>query len=207
MKIIFLDNDGVICLSNNWGERAKKWANFKRDNPDVEFTDRPVICRFDDFDDKAVKVLNEILEKTGAEIVVSSDWRLHANLEELGEYYESQGIIKRPIAVTDQFKDLFPKEWNAFRFRAELELERSMEIGHWLENHPEVTHWVAVDDLDMSVEFLTKYFSNEEDDSKNPGLSNFVLTPRSREGIKQSGVKEKIIKFLTNEEYKSNISG
>ena len=207
MKIIFLDNDGVICLSNNWGERAKKWANFKRDNPDVEFTDRPVMCRFDDFDDKAVKVLNEILEQTGAEIVVSSDWRLHANLEELGDYYESQGIIKRPIAVTDQFKDVFPKEWNAFRYRAELELERSMEIGHWLENHPEVTHWVAVDDLNMSSEFLSKYFSNEEDDSKNPGLSNFVLTPRSREGIKQSGVKEKIIKFLTNEEHKSNIQG
>jgi hypothetical protein len=199
MKILFLDNDGVICLSNNWGERAKKWANFKRDNPDVEFTDRPVQCRFDDFDSKAVKVLNEILEQTGAEIVVSSDWRLHANLEELGEYYESQGIIKRPIAVTDIFKDIFPKEWNAFRYRAELELERSMEIGHWLENHPEVTHWVAVDDLNMSPEFLSKYFSNSENDTKNPGLSNFVLTPRSREGIKQSGVKEKIIKFLTND--------
>jgi hypothetical protein len=205
MKVLFLDNDGVICLSNNWGERAKKWANFKRDNPDVEFTNRPVQCRFDDFDNKAVKVLNEILEETGAEIVVSSDWRLHANLEELGVYYESQGIIKRPIAVTDQFKDVFPKEWNAFRFRAKLELERSMEIGHWLENHPEVTHWVAVDDLNMSPEFLSKYFSSEEDDSKNPGLSNFVLTPRSREGIKQSGVKEKVIKFLTNEEHTTNI--
>jgi hypothetical protein len=199
MKIIFLDNDGVICLSNNWGERAKKWANFKRDNPDVEFTDRPVLCRFDDFDDKAVKVLNEILEETGAEIVVSSDWRLYANLEELGEYYESQGIIKKPIAVTDIFKDIFPKEWNAFRFRAELELERSMEIGHWLENHPEVTHWVAVDDLDMSPEFLSKYFSHSEDEDKNPGLTNFVLTPRSREGIKQSGVKEKILKFLKDD--------
>ena len=196
MKVIFLDNDGVICLSNNWGERAKKWANFKRDNPDVEFTDRPVQCRFDDFDDKAVKVLNEILEETGAEIVVSSDWRLHANLEELGEYYESQGIIKKPIAVTDIFKDIFPKEWNAFRYRAELELERSMEIGHWLQNHPEVTSWVAIDDLNMSPEFLSKYFSNSEDEDKNPGLSNFVLTPRSREGIKQSGVKEKVLKFL-----------
>ena len=199
MKIIFLDNDGVICLSNNWGERAKKWANFKRDNPEVEFENRPVICRFDDFDDKAVKVLNEILEETGAEIVVSSDWRLHATLEELGEYYESQGIIKKPIAVTDIFKDIFPKEWNAFRFRAELELERSMEIGHWLENHPEVTNWVAIDDLNMSPEFLSKYFSHSEDDTKNPGLSNFVLTPRSREGIKQSGVKEKILKFLNDD--------
>ena len=199
MKIIFLDNDGVICLSNNWGERAKKWANFKRDNPEVEFENRPVICRFDDFDDKAVKVLNEILEETGAEIVVSSDWRLHANLEELGEYYESQGIIKKPFAVTDIFKDIFPKEWNAFRYRAELELERSMEIGHWLQNHPEVTSWVAIDDLNMSPEFLSKYFSNSEDEDKNPGLSNFVLTPRSREGIKQSGVKEKVLKFLNDD--------
>lgn len=196
MKILFLDNDGVICLSNNWGERAKKWANFKRDNPDVEFTDRPVQCRFDDFDDKAVKVLNEILEETGADIIVSSDWRLHANLEELGEYYESQGIIKKPIAVTDLFQDLFPKEWNAFRFRADLELERSMEINHWLENHPEVTHWVAVDDLDMSIKFLGDMFAAEDESDKKPGLTNFVLTPRSREGIKQSGVKEKIIEFL-----------
>ena len=196
MKILFLDNDGVICLSNNWGERAKKWANFKRDNPDVEFTDRPVQCRFDDFDDKAVKVLNEILEETGADIVVSSDWRLHANLEELGEYYESQGIIKKPIAVTDLFQDLFPKEWNAFRFRADLELERSMDINHWLENHPEVTQWVAVDDLDMSIKFLGDRFAAEDDSDKKPGLTNFVLTPRSREGIKQSGVKEKIIEFL-----------
>jgi hypothetical protein len=56
----------------------------------------------------------------------------------------------------------------------------------------------------MSSEFLSKYFSDGESD-KNPGLSNFVLTPRSNEGIKQSGIKEKIIKFLTNEKHKSNI--
>ena len=206
MKAIFLDHDGVICLFNNWGSRSKKWAKYRSANPDssLEFKDKPVNCRFDDFDTKAIKILNEIIEQTGCEIVVSSDWRLHATLEELGDYYISQGIIKRPIAVTDIFKDLFPKEWNAFRFRAELELERSMEIGHWLENHPEVTHWVAVDDLNMSSEFLSKYFSDGESD-KNPGLSNFVLTPKSSEGIKQCGIKEKIIKFLTNEEYKSNI--
>jgi hypothetical protein len=208
MKILFLDNDGVICLSNNWGERAKKWANFKRDNPDTDatFDNKPIQCRFDDFDSKAVKVLNEILEETGAEIVVSSDWRLHANLEELGDYYESQGIIKRPIAVTDQFKDMYPSEWSGgFRFRADLELERSYEIKDWLEGHPEVTHWVAVDDLNMSVEFLGDRFSSKDETDKNPGLTNFVLTPRSREGIKQSGVKEKIIKFLTNEEHKPDI--
>jgi len=29
------------------------------------------------------------------------------------------------------------------------------------------------------------------------GLTNFVRTPNSREGIKQSGIKEKIKKYLT----------
>ena len=200
MKVIFLDHDGVICLSNNWGGRSKKWSKYRSAYPNSskEKKDAPVSVRFDDFDIKAIKVLNEIIEQTGCEIVVSSDWRLHATLEELGDYYISQGIIKRPVDATDIFKDLFPKEWSAFRFRAELELERSMEIGNWLENHPEVTHWVAVDDLNMSSEFLSKYFSDGESD-KNPGLSNFVLTPKSSEGIKQCGIKEKIIKYLKNE--------
>jgi len=198
MKVIFLDNDGVICLANNWGSRHKKQKKFfTEDNPRKGFGDNgPVEVRFDNFDQKAVKVLNKILEETGAEIVVSSDWRYHANLEELGDYYESQGIIKRPIEVTDRFKDIFPKEWTSLRFRAELELERSMEINHWVENHPDVTHWVAIDDLDMSVDYLGNHFSVKDGSDSKPGLTNFVHTPRSNEGIKQSGVKEKVIKFL-----------
>jgi hypothetical protein len=94
------------------------------------------------------------------------------------------------------FKDIFPKEWGYLRFRAVIELERSMEIRHWLENHPEVTHWVAIDDLDMSVNFLEDRFTVKDGSDTKPGLTNFVHTPRSNEGIKQSGVKEKIISFL-----------
>jgi 8-oxo-dGTP pyrophosphatase MutT (NUDIX family) len=150
----------------------------------------------DNFDKKAVKILNEILEETGAEIVVSSDWRFHATLEELGEYYTSQGIIKKPFAVTGMFKDLFPREWSQLRFRADLELERYMEIQHWIDEHPEITKWVAVDDLNMSVSFLGDRFSSADGSDKKPGLTNFVLTPRVNEGIKQSGIKEKIVHFL-----------
>jgi hypothetical protein len=50
----------------------------------------------------------------------------------------------------------------------------------------------------MSVEFLSKYFLDGESDKKL-GLTNFVLTTKSSEGIKQSGIKEKIIKYLKNE--------
>ena len=199
MKVLFLDNDGVICLSNNWGGRAKKWAKYRSENPNSsnDKRDAPVDIRFDDFDEKAIKVLNSILEETGAEIVVSSDWRFHANLEELGDYYESQGIVKRPIAITSRTEDVNPELWKVLRFRADLELQRSIEIIDWLQKHPEVTNWVAVDDLDMSVDYLSKHFThNDSENDDKPGLTNFVHTPRSNEGIKQSGVKDKILKFL-----------
>ncbi len=195
MKVIFLDNDGVICLAENWGSRRKKQIKEGR-TMGGSAKNLPVHCRFDNFDRKAIKVLNWILEKSGAEIVVSSDWRFHATLEELGEYYISQGIMKKPIGMTDMFKDIFPREWSQLRFRADLELERYMEIKHWLENHPEVTHWVAVDDLDMSIKFLGERFSSWDGSDTNPGLTNFVHTPRSYEGIKQSGIKDKVLSYL-----------
>ena len=196
MKVIFLDNDGVICLSNNWGSRFKKQKEFfTEDNPRKSFADNgPVEVRFDNFDQKAIKVLNSILEETGAEIVVSSDWQNFATCEQLGDYYEAQGIIKRPIGVTKEvgaleFDDLEDFPW----YRGfDLEQHRSLEILQWLKYHPEVTKWVAVDDLDMGMH------APWGSDGKAWGLIKFVHTPLSREGIKQSGVSEKIIKFLTD---------
>jgi hypothetical protein len=196
MKIIFLDNDGVICLANNWGGRHKKQKDWGGRKLSMTNSEVPVQYRFDDFDKGAIKILNEILEQTDAEIVVSSDWRYHASIKELGDYYESQGIIKRPIATTDVFKYIFPDQWNVLRFRADLELERSMEIQHWIDAHPEITHWVAIDDLDMSIDFLSDHFTAKDGSDTKPGLKNFVHTPRSREGIKQSGVKERVLKHL-----------
>lgn len=196
MKVIFLDNDGVICLANNWGSRVKKrnsWSGLKLSMSPKEM---PVEYRFDNFDEKAIKVLNEILKETGAEIVVSSDWRYHATLEELGEYYLSQGIIKAPISVTSVTSDINPELWKVLRHRADLELERSIEILDWLDKHPEVTNWVAVDDLNMSVKYLSDRFTHKDGLDEKPGLINFVHTVKSNEGIKQSGIKEKIIKYL-----------
>jgi hypothetical protein len=189
MKILFLDNDGVICLSNNWGGRSKKWAKYRSENPGSStiVKENTVLVRFDDFDQKAIKVLNEILEETGAEIVVSSDWKLHANLEELGEYYESQGIIKKPIAVTPNLEDFDPDSAGMYQWKGWLERKRILEIEEYMRLNPEITHWAAIDDLDMSRER-----------NQGHGLKNFVLTPRSNEGIKQSGVKEKVLSYFVN---------
>ncbi len=189
MKGLFLDHDGVICLSNNWGGRYKKWAKYRSANPDSSkyVNEVPVDVRFDDFDKKAVKVLNEILDETGAEIVVSSDWRFHATLEELGKYYTLQGVNKKPFAFTD---NKLPQGLKYFHRNSELEETRSYEILDWLKAHPGVTHWVAVDDLNMSENF------GDVNGDYQWGLKNFVWTPKQNEGLKQSGVKEKIINFL-----------
>ena len=193
MKCIFLDHDGVICLSNNWGGRTKKWSKYRSGNPESssDKRDAPVEVRFDDFDEKAVRILNQILEETGAEFVVSSDWKRWANVEEMGEYYESQGIIRKPIALTQDLGDCTweneERESWFWTTRWDLEMTRVVEIRQYLYDHPEITHWVAIDDLDMG---------KNGEPWKNWGLNNFVLTPRSNEGIKQSGIKEKILKYL-----------
>ena len=193
MKCIFLDHDGVICLSNNWGGRTKKWSKYRSENPESssDKRDAPVEVRFDDFDEKAVRILNQILEETGAEIVVSSDWKRWANVEEMGEYYESKGIIRKPISLTPDLGDCTweneDRENWVWSPRWDLEMSRVVEIRQYLHDHPEITHWVAIDDLDMG---------KNGEPWKNWGLDNFVLTPRSNEGIKQSGIKEKVLKYL-----------
>ena len=188
MKVMLLDHDGVICLSDNWGSRFKKQQK-ERNKLSQDVRSMPVDARFDNFDKKAIKVLNEILEKTGAEIVVSSDWKNWCSVEEMGDYYESQGIIKRPIDFTGNNIDGDKVTWHR---NWDLEGTRSLEIQEWLSNHPEVTHWVAIDDLNMAKTGL--HYSMEFEHEW--GLDNFVLTPKQNEGIKQVGVKEKVLSFL-----------
>ena len=50
---------------------------------------------------------------------------------------------------------------------------------------------MAIDDLDMSL---------KSEGDKMWGLKNFVLTPINNQGIKQTGIKEKVLEFLIDEE-------
>jgi len=180
MKVIFLDHDGVICLEKNWGSRLKKQRNWGRSSG-MSFKQVPVEYRFDDFDKDCINILNQILEETDAEIVTSSDWKLHATIDEMSEFFRHQGVIKSPIDFTkdgwgggvNHILDTLP-----FDKHRDIEITRIAEILDWLQQHPEVTKWVVVDDLNM----------NE--------LEHFVHTRFPREGIKQLGIKNKILKHL-----------
>jgi hypothetical protein len=196
MKVIFLDHDGVICLSTEWGGRFKKHRKAGR-KLSQSVASLPVLSRFDNFNKKAIKVLNDILDETGAEIVVSSDWKRWADVEEMGVYYESQGIKKKPIAFTPNLSQctkyiedypagfMWSRSWD-------LEQTRSIEIKQYLHDHPEITHWVSIDDLRMGKTGLDYGEPYEHE----WGLDNFVETPKGSEGIKQSGIKDKVLTFL-----------
>ena len=69
------------------------------------------------------------------------------------------------------------------------EQQRCIEVRQYLTDHPEITHWACIDDLQLGEKDSYGF-------ERNWGLSNFVHTPRENEGIKQSGVKEKLLEYL-----------
>lgn len=127
------------------------------------------------YNKKAVKVLNVICEAVDPIIILSSDWKDHYSLEIINEFFEWNGITHK---ITDFTSTLW-----GIRFTNLQQLEecRSAEILLYVHEH-EIKNYVAIDDLDLS-----------------PWIpDNFVYTPRSNEGIKQSGVKNKILNILLN---------
>lgn len=157
MKIIFIDIDGVLATSQCWNmSQDNKWNAYP-------------------FDKKAVIVLNEILNETGAEMVLSSDWKYHYTMKQMTEIFtEFNKVIKAPFDRTP-----FSSEYTAMN----LVGGRVLEINMWLAENKEklgITHWVAVDDLKMFE------------------LESFVHCPKSNEGIKQTGIKQKIINILNS---------
>lgn len=195
MKILFLDHDGVICLPKNFGSRFKKarkftekkkyrtYGNMSMESDLQNSINLPIDCRLDDFDKKSIKVINEILEETDCEVVVSSDWKRYATLKELQSYYKNQGIIKSPIDVTPDISDFDENTYELFSYKNWIDRIRVLEIKEWMSrNQFNFDKWVAVDDLNIGLDIK--------------GLKNFIYITNQNEGIKKTGIKEKIIQYL-----------
>jgi hypothetical protein len=125
------------------------------------------------FDEKCVKIFNTIIEKTNPIIILSSDWKTHYTIDQMNEIFVWNGVNAKVSAVT-------PSSWGVmFTSLQQLEECRSHEINKFV-NENGITNFVAVDDLDLK-----------------PWIpENFVRCTKANEGIKQSGVKDKILKIL-----------
>lgn len=124
------------------------------------------------FDEKCVKVFNSILDNINDYVIIlSSDWGKQYSLEAMNEIFKWNAVN---AVVTDITSNLWGVK---FKSVAQLEDCRADEILKYVHEH-QIENWLAIDDLDLSP------WIDE---------NHFVRTPRANEGIKQSGIRDKIL--------------
>lgn len=127
MKVIFLDFDGVITTHNS------NWA----------------------LDKEKLDLLGEIIDRTGAKIVISSSWR-RGTLERTIEYLSTpnEHYVPFPFPYVDDVVGITPKASIAVNGDVDMyytSMPRGVEIKMWLDveewkEHNPVEHYVILDD-------------------------------------------------------------
>lgn len=148
MKVIFLDIDGVLNHEQHY-----KWL-METDEP----TPMQRVYPYSEFNPDSCRLLKEIIWDTGAQIVVSSTWRLDGE-NRLNSLFKHFGL---------------PKIYSTTPC---LNTARGIEIGAWLAAHPEVTNYVILDDdEDMNVEQMSFFIkTNPYEDGLNEDVKERAI--------------------------------
>jgi HAD domain in Swiss Army Knife RNA repair proteins len=109
MKVIFLDIDGVLNRIGTFNRTKTRWGGYVGMEPEL-------VGRF-----------NALVRKTGAEVVLSSTWRLHS---EWRETMKANGL-------SFVFLDRTPNGQTRFR---------GAEIAAWLRNREDIDGYAILDD-------------------------------------------------------------
>lgn len=130
MKILFLDIDGV--LNSREYDRHRNW----NEQTDIDETRLPLV--------------KEIIDKTGAKIVLISTWRSHWNRDESlcdeDGMYISRLFSKLGLAIYDKTPDLG------------LLSKRKDEVKAWLEHTSKVERFVILDDYRFGWDDLSDFY-------------------------------------------------
>lgn len=133
INVIFLDFDGVINTLV-YDEKEKRIRYFYPDDGKVN-------------DRTAIEYINLLGEKTEANVVVSSSWRIGETLASLQEILYNSGLRLDVIGKTPRMD---------YHIRGE-------EIQEYLKYHPEVDKFIIIDD-DEDMGELTHRLVKCEDD-------------------------------------------
>ncbi len=133
MKYLFLDIDGVLNHEEWYRERVyalkrKEWW-------------------MDYFDPECVRRLNNILQETGARLVISSSWRMD---RELKRYFGAVGI------PTDF--DISPSLTKEDESGVLIWANRGEEVAEFLKDHPCDNYVILDDDMDFTEDQLKNHF-------------------------------------------------
>lgn len=143
MKVIFLDIDGV--LNHYYWYRERR---YKSNLP------HPL----DDFDPKSVSYLNNITDKTGAKIVISSSWRFDPDII----------IILHKVGITGEIIGCTPDLYNTYG-----SLCRGKEIDVVLNKLTNIERYIILDDDTDMEEHQLPYFIKTN--ANGSGLNKTVM--------------------------------
>ena len=123
MKVIFLDIDGVLnCKSSK--SRCGGFLGI---------------------DDTKVKLLKEIIDVTGAKIVLSSSWRYSWRRDEEDcdnlAIYLNKKLARKQLHILDKTKDWVNTDDKEIKCA-----DRGGEIKEWLSMHKNIESWIVLDD-------------------------------------------------------------
>jgi hypothetical protein len=159
MKVIFLDIDGVLALPKQYNVKRNKL--YARD-PKAKELNIPY-----PWDEHCIKVLNRFILEHDLYVVLSSDWKLHFNMDEIERIFKWNGVVTSPIGFTKMTNpDL-----------SQLEEYRVNEIQDWIKQN-KIETWCAIDDLDLSA------------------LGERFVKTDHRMGIGERGIVEKLERAL-----------
>lgn len=168
-KIIFLDIDGVLNHE----------SYYEREGWQQELADKYGWPQ-SDIDTESVKVLNRIIEETGAKVVISSTWRKGHPPEEMQKILEMRGFTGEVIGATG----IARQEWAV----------RGNEIRAW-----------QIENADLIPNRYGRHFSNyvifdDDTDMLFWQKDNFIITTNKYGLTEELG--DQAIEILNEEEIK-----
>lgn len=126
MKIIFMDIDGVL---------VNKWS---KSQPIARWYDNSIYP----FSPQAVKHVNYIIEQTGAQMILSSEWRFRYNPETIEQIFRFNKVKQIPEKIPHNFLGEFRDRDNMY------ELKRSKEIEVYVKEN-KIKDFVILDDWEV----------------------------------------------------------
>lgn len=160
MKIVFLDFDGVL---NSRPFLIKSRSRMSKSGWREDPTD--------DIDPQAVGVLNDIIARSGAKVVISSSWRLFYGHDDLRRFLKERGLQGEPIIGQTPERFKMSDRWS----------ERGHEIQQWLDDNKElgVESFVILDDNSDMAHLMDKLVKTDFDEGL---LASHVETVLARLG-------------------------
>lgn len=141
MKVLFLDMDGVVNSARYFEVLSKR--QYRKARGKAKAAGRRDFVQM--IDPVTVPLLNAIVERTGAKVVISSSWRIPWTFAEIAAMLERRGFVGDVIDSTPNGV-LLPV--------GVTEYERGHEIQAWLDGRPDIKAFAILDDSDDMAHLL-----------------------------------------------------